>query len=420
MPMTSTSGASCSGEPVLPGAPGNVIGICAAAAVSGRADVALTPVTPGIAASARSTRSWNPTRSGGFGKNSGGLRTRKVRRPSGLNPGSARSRCSTLRTTSPALLRSTSESATCVTIIAATHAAVAAASPHGAAREQRRQRGACRPDRGHRRGEQPEQHAERGHPDDNLPVHGDRLAARKVERRQRDERARRPDGDQCARRAADQTEQAALEQRRAHDGEIAGAERARHRELVLALRRAREQHRREVDHQHQREERAGGPEDEERGPRSGDDVGFEADGIELQAAAVEVAGVDRPAGGVDGGRHGLRRRAGPRPEERRKVPAVAWQAREIDGERDERVDALRRAQRVVAHECKRRRQDADDRVRIALEPHLRADERGIGAEPVPERVRQHDQVRAAAARLHSARSRARASASRRAARRGLA
>ena len=81
----------------------------------------------------------------------------------------------------------------------ATHAAVAAAAPHAAAGEQRRQRGACPPDRGHRRGEEPEQHAERGHPADNFPVHRDRLAARKVQRRQRDERARRPDGHQCAR-----------------------------------------------------------------------------------------------------------------------------------------------------------------------------------------------------------------------------
>ena len=35
--MTSTSGASCSREPVFPGAPGNVIGICIADAVSGNA-----------------------------------------------------------------------------------------------------------------------------------------------------------------------------------------------------------------------------------------------------------------------------------------------------------------------------------------------------------------------------------------------
>ena len=117
MPMVSTSGASRSREPVFPGAPGNSIGPSPADADSGNAVVALTPVTPGIAASARSTRSWNPIRSGGFGKNSGGLRTRKVRRPSGLKPGSARSRCSTLRTTSPPLLRSTSESATCATIM---------------------------------------------------------------------------------------------------------------------------------------------------------------------------------------------------------------------------------------------------------------------------------------------------------------
>src|SRR4029077_19698131 len=92
----------------------------------------------------------------------------------------------------------------------ATHAAVAAASPHGAACEQRRQRGACRPDRGHRRSKEPEEHAERGHPYKNFPVHSDRLPARKVQRRQRDERARRPDGNQCARRAADQAEETTL------------------------------------------------------------------------------------------------------------------------------------------------------------------------------------------------------------------
>ena len=44
------------------------------AAVSGSAEAALTPVTPGIAASARSTRSWKAMASGGFGKNSGGIR----------------------------------------------------------------------------------------------------------------------------------------------------------------------------------------------------------------------------------------------------------------------------------------------------------------------------------------------------------
>ena len=236
MPMTSTSGASCSGEPVLPGAPGNVIGTWLADADSGSADVALTPVTPGIAASARSTRSWNPTRSGGFGKNSGGLRTRNVRTPSGVNPGSARSRCSTLRTTSPPLLRSTSESATCADDHPATHAAVAAASPHGAAGEQRRQRGARRPDRGHRRGEQAEQHAERGHPDARSPSR--RRSPRGAEgRAARARRARpsprwppaapdapptrpsRPPSNNVARMTAT----------------IAGAERARHRELVLAL-----------------------------------------------------------------------------------------------------------------------------------------------------------------------------------------
>ena len=55
--MVSTSGASRSAEPVLPGAPGIVILDCTVDAVSGSEDVALTPVTPGIAASARSTRS---------------------------------------------------------------------------------------------------------------------------------------------------------------------------------------------------------------------------------------------------------------------------------------------------------------------------------------------------------------------------
>jgi len=77
---------------------------------------------------------------------------------------------------------------------------------------------------------------------------------------------------------------------------------------------------------------------------------LEADGIELQAAAVEVACVDRPAGGVHGGRHCLGRRPGARPEERRKVPAVVRLTRKIEGERDERVDALRRAQRIVSQE----------------------------------------------------------------------
>jgi hypothetical protein len=128
-----------------------------------------------------------------------------------------------------------------------------------------------------------------------------------------------------------------------------------------------------------------------------DEVGLEPDGIQLQAAAVEVACVDRPADGIDGGRDGLRPRAAPRAHQGRIGPSVRFLARQIDLEGGERLDTLRRAEGVVPDERERRRQDADHRIGIPLQPHLRADDRGIGAEAVPQPVRQHDHVRASAA-----------------------
>ena len=152
-----------------------------------------------------------------------------------------------------------------------------------------------------RRGEQPKHHAERGHPYANSPVHGDRFPAREIERCERKERARGPDGHERTQGAADQAEHTTLEERRRMTARSLAPSGARHGELVLALRRAREQNRGEIDHQHQREKRAGGPEDDECRTCSGDDIGFESDGVELQAPAVEVACVDRLAGGFDCG-----------------------------------------------------------------------------------------------------------------------
>ena len=62
--------------------------------------------------------------------------------------------------------------------------------------------------------------------------------------------------------------------------------------------------------------------------------------------------------------------------------------------RDVGVDALPDAVLIHAHERERGRQHADDGVGIALEPDVPADDRRIGADPVPEPMRQHDQVRA--------------------------
>ncbi len=57
--ITSTSGASSSSTPVLPGAPGKRTVVWLASAVRGRADDAPTASTPGMAASATCRRAWS-------------------------------------------------------------------------------------------------------------------------------------------------------------------------------------------------------------------------------------------------------------------------------------------------------------------------------------------------------------------------
>ena len=191
----------------------------------------------------------------------------------------------------------------------ATQPASSAAAADRAAGQQRRQVRACRPGGGRDRREQTEDTTQADDDGSDLPIHGHRFAPRQIERRQCDERARAPDGCERSRGAARQAEQAAFEQRGTNHRAAVGAERARHGELVLALRGACHQHRRQVDHQHEDEQHAGKSQDDERRTDAGHQVLPQADRIELQPTVLEVAGIDQPADGVDGCRHGLRRGA---------------------------------------------------------------------------------------------------------------
>jgi hypothetical protein len=116
----------------------------------------------------------------------------------------------------------------------------------------------------------------------------------------------RSSGGQRAQRTADAAEQPAFEECCPDEGDIVGPERARHGELVLALRRASEQHRPQIHHQHEHQKCARDTEDEKSGTDAHNEVGFQSDGIELQPFTVEGTCVDDSADGIDSGGRRLR------------------------------------------------------------------------------------------------------------------
>ena len=75
---------------------------------------------------------------------------------------------------------------------------------------------------------------------------------------------------------------------------------------MLALRRASEQHRRQIHHQHEHQKCTRETEDEKSGTDARDEVGFQSDGIELQPFTVEGTCVDDSADGIDSGGRRLR------------------------------------------------------------------------------------------------------------------
>jgi hypothetical protein len=61
-------------------------------------------------------------------------------------------------------------------------------------------------------------------------------------------------------------------------------------------------------------------------------------------------------------------------------------------EGNERLHTLRRRGCLVSHERELRRQDTDHRERPPLQAHIAADDGGVGPEPVPQVMRQHDHL----------------------------
>src|SRR5439155_11864023 len=117
------------------------------------------------------------------------------------------------------------------------------------------------------------------------------------------EGTRAPDRGKRTERAAGEAEQPAFEQSRAHDDDRIRAERARNGYLMLPLRRAHEQHRSEIHHQHEHEDEACGAKHDERGPNPRDDVRLQSNRIQLQTAAVEIAHIDGATDSVNRGGH---------------------------------------------------------------------------------------------------------------------
>src|SRR4029453_15593916 len=189
-----------------------------------------------------------------------------LRTPSGVKPGSARSSRSKLRTTRPPVVSRISDSATCATtmprrirpcpppprtaLLASSDESVDLAAHDAGAIAARRPSATPTPTitapipqsttidsrRGRASGARPPRHPP------GSPVDAECFSAPQIKGPQRHERARPPDPRERRRDAARQTEQRALEHHGPDDGHAVGAERARYRELVFALRRPRQQH----------------------------------------------------------------------------------------------------------------------------------------------------------------------------------
>src|SRR5215831_19952639 len=116
---------------------------------------------------------------------------------------------------------------------------------------------------------------------------------------------------------------------------------------MLALCPARKQHRGEIHHQHDYEDKARCAERDERGSNPRDDVGLQSSRIQLQAAAVEIPRIDDAPDGVNGGCHRARRCAATSADEPRVPALLRIRIREIYFEWDIRIYALWRRGRLV-------------------------------------------------------------------------
>ncbi len=72
---------------------------------------------------------------------------------------------------------------------------------------------------------------------------------------------------------------------------------------MLPLRGAREQHRREIQHQHEHEDYARRAEHNERRSNAREDIDLKFNRIQLEAAAAEIASIDGAADGPNRGAH---------------------------------------------------------------------------------------------------------------------
>ncbi len=278
---------------------------------------------------------------------------------------------------------------------AAPQAAVPASAPYGAARKEGRQRGARRPGRRGKSSEQAYDRTGRDRDTGDAPVHGDRLPARQVQGRQRDEGPRGPESAERGHAAAPQPQQRSLEQRCPRDGGPARAQGARDRQLLLALGGPREQDRCEVDHDRQDEEHATESERHQGRPHAGHEVGLQSHRIQSQPAPLEIAAVHGPAHGFHGGGQLLGGGASPRADEARIRSVSRIGVFEQNTKRDEGIGRLRRPRTLVPGEHEAARQDADDLVGPVVQAHLAADDLGIGAESIPQLMRKHHHRRRA-------------------------
>ena len=166
---------------------------------------------------------------------------------------------------------------------------------------------------------------------------------------------------------------------------------------MLARGRTREQHRCEIHHQHEHEEHAGEPKNQQGRADAGDQVRLESDWVQPQAAVLERARVDNSTDGVHRRHHRLERCAATRANQTRIVAGTRRRLCQPGVKGDVGICALGLSKAAVHVETEVRPHDANDRIRLPVQPHIRADDRRISTEPLPQLVRQHDHRWAAGA-----------------------
>ena len=411
MPMKSTSGESLIlRRRCCPARPECLIVVWLRRAVSGSADVALTPVTPGIAASARSTRSWKRRHLRPFGNELRRHRHAQREHAVRLEAGIGAQQPLEAAHDEPAAAEQHQRQRDLRDDHAAAHAAVPAAAAHGAAREQRRQRGPRRPDRRRHRREQAEQpRRRRSSP---APMRqSTAIASRRGKSsgasatsarvpqiaasapRAPPARPSRPPSNSVARTTALPLAPSARDTANSCSRCAARASSTDAR-LTISTRTRNS---------------AGGPEHEQRRPDARDEVGLQPDRIQLQAAALEVARVDRPADGVTDGGDLLGRCAAPRADQRRRTSRASDSPPRGSYRTSMYASARCGGPRLALRTNAKRGGSTPMTVYgCPFKPHVRADDRRVGAEPAPQPVRQHDHGARDSGRLRSARSRGRA------------